>query len=119
MLVMPGYDSVKDQAFFRPIGGGIEFGETSLEALKREVMEELGAELKNCRLLEVVENIFTYNGQAAQEICFIYEAEFVDPSFYEKEEIPVVDEPGVKAIWVEATAENISRLKPEDGERWF
>lgn len=119
MLVMPGYDKVKEQPFFRLVGGGVEFGETSQEALEREIKEELGADLKNCRLLEVIENIFTYNGDQAQEICFIYEADFVDQSFYERKEIPVLDEPEFTAFWVEMTAENVSRLKPEGCDRWF
>jgi len=29
ILVAEGYDPVKDEYFYRPLGGGIEFGETS------------------------------------------------------------------------------------------
>lgn len=34
-----GYDPVKQQTFYRAMGGGVEFGETSYEALKREFQE--------------------------------------------------------------------------------
>ncbi|MCA9941424.1 MAG: NUDIX domain-containing protein, partial [Anaerolineales bacterium] len=44
ILVMEGYDPVKQQTFYRPLGGGIEFGEHSAIALRRELREELGAE---------------------------------------------------------------------------
>ena len=42
ILVSEGYDKVKNQTFYRCLGGGIEFLETSQEALKREYKEELG-----------------------------------------------------------------------------
>ena len=84
ILVCEGYDEVKQDYFYRPIGGGIEYGETSSEALKREVLEEIGAEIAHVNLLGVVENIFTYQGELGHEIVFVYDAEFVDRTFYEK-----------------------------------
>lgn len=57
-LACPGHDNTKNEDFFRLIGGGVDFGENSLEALKREIKEELDAELVNCKLLSVLENIF-------------------------------------------------------------
>ena len=51
-------DTVKGSAFARPLGGGIDFGETSQDAIVREIREELGAELTDARLLGIVENIF-------------------------------------------------------------
>jgi 8-oxo-dGTP pyrophosphatase MutT (NUDIX family) len=40
-LVAHGHDSVKSEDFYRPLGGGIEFGELSEAALRREIKEEL------------------------------------------------------------------------------
>jgi len=45
ILVAEGYDSIKDEYFYRPLGGGIEFGESSVETICRELMEELNAEV--------------------------------------------------------------------------
>ena len=42
ILVSEGYDKIKNETFYRCLGGGIEFLETSKEALKREYKEELG-----------------------------------------------------------------------------
>lgn len=45
ILVGEGYDKIKKQTFYRCLGGGIEFLETSQEALKREYKEELGIDV--------------------------------------------------------------------------
>ena len=42
ILVFKGHDPVKGETFYRPLGGAIEFGETSQQALVREIREELG-----------------------------------------------------------------------------
>ncbi|GLI26214.1 NUDIX hydrolase [Agromyces rhizosphaerae] len=75
VLVLDGNDSVKGLAFHRAIGGGIEFGETAEEALRREFVEELGVALGRVELLEVVENIFTYEGTPGHEIAHVFAVE--------------------------------------------
>ena len=75
--------------YARPLGGGIEFGERSDEALRREIREELGAEIHDPRLLGVLENIFTLEGRRWHEIVFVYDALFADPSLYERPSLPV------------------------------
>lgn len=72
VLVLDGTDAVKDQDFHRAIGGGIEFGETAEEALRREFMEELGVTLDGVTLLAVVENIFEYEGSPGHEIAHVF-----------------------------------------------
>ena len=84
ILVAEGFDEVKGEFYYRPIGGKIEFGETSANALKREVLEEIEATINGLTYLGTVENIFTYNGDIGHEVVFVYDAEFVDKSFYEK-----------------------------------
>lgn len=58
--------------FHRLIGGGVEFGETHLEAIRREVDEELGARILDLRLLTVLESIFRVDGEPGHEIVFLY-----------------------------------------------
>ncbi len=87
ILVQQGYDSVKQQTFFRPLGGGIDYGERAEDALRREFMEELEAELSNIRLLRVVENIFTLEGLAGHEIIFLYDAELADKALYDTDKL--------------------------------
>ncbi|EXF96401.1 NUDIX hydrolase [Pseudomonas fluorescens HK44] len=83
ILVNEAYDPIKKQAFFRPIGGGIEFGETSAHAVVREVQEELGLPITDIHLLGTLESIFTYNGTPGHEIVQVYDAKFVDSAVYE------------------------------------
>ena len=45
ILVAEAYDPVKKEAFYRPLGGGIEFGEHSEQTIQRELLEEIGAEV--------------------------------------------------------------------------
>ena len=86
-----GYDTVKGEEFFRIIGGGVHFTETSEVAVRREVREELCTEINDLQLLEVVENIFNYNGRDGHEIIFMYKGLLVDESLYQKEKIDITD----------------------------
>lgn len=101
ILVAEGYDPTKQQAFYRPLGGTIEFGERSDEAVVREVREELGAEINNLCLLGTLESVFTYDGQPGHEIVLVYQAEFADCSIYERAQLDGIEDGAVafKAVW--------------------
>ncbi len=97
LLVEEGYDPVKQETFYRPLGGGIEFGERSAETLHREIREEINAEITDLRYLGTLENIFVFDGAVGHEIVQIYEAAFVDRTLYDQEQIDGY-ETGVAAI---------------------
>jgi ADP-ribose pyrophosphatase YjhB (NUDIX family) len=67
------------QGFHRLIGGTVEWGESHVDTIRREVAEELGAVVRDLSLLTVVENIFTMNGALGHEIVFVYSGR-LDPS---------------------------------------
>lgn len=102
ILVFEGYDHVKDQTFYRPLGGGIEFGEASLDALQREFQEEIDAKLINLRYFRTLENIFSCYGEIGHEIVIIYNGEFADKSLYSKDIIVGQEDNGdaFKALWM-------------------
>jgi 8-oxo-dGTP pyrophosphatase MutT (NUDIX family) len=84
ILVSEEYDPSKDETFYRPLGGGIEFGEHSVEALHREIMEEIGAEVKDLVYLGTLENIFTFDGEPGHEIVQVYDGALVESELYEQ-----------------------------------
>lgn len=100
VLVVPGYDEVKGQRFYRPLGGEIEFGERAAEAARREVREETGAEATDLRLLATFENIFTYRGRPGHELVWLFEGRFADPSLYEREVIECSEGVPFQARWL-------------------
>ncbi len=102
-LAVYGRDNRKNQEFYRPPGGGIEFGESSGETVRREMMEEFEAVVEPLRLLGVTENIFTYEGSPGHEIVFLWECRFVDEHFYTLNEIMVATDSGERnpAHWID------------------
>jgi 8-oxo-dGTP pyrophosphatase MutT (NUDIX family) len=103
ILAAEGYDPVKDETFYRPLGGGIEFGESSRETICRELMEEINVRVgrESLRYLGVVENIFTFNGSPGHELALIYDGELEDARLYEKEVITGKEANGedIHAVW--------------------
>lgn len=80
IFVARGYDAHKDETFYRPIGGGIQFGERGRDAVVREVKEELNAEVVDVTYLGAFENIFHYENKLGHEIILIYDGRFADPN---------------------------------------
>lgn len=100
VLVGMGYDEIKKEHFGRMIGGGMNFGETGEDAVRREIKEELNSELENLKFIKVLENIFIYNGNHGQQIVFLFKGDLKDKSLYKKEKIPVIDTKPFDAVWL-------------------
>lgn len=83
ILLTKGYDPAKDAHYLIPVGGGIEFGETSEQAMIREVREEIAQQIHSPKLLGVLENLFSFDGMQGHEIVFVYQAEFSDITAYD------------------------------------
>jgi ADP-ribose pyrophosphatase YjhB (NUDIX family) len=82
ILVFEVPDPVKQLTGFRAIGGGVEWGERAVDAVVREVKEELGVELLEPKLIGVLENIFEYQGESGHEVVFVYDGRIADEAFY-------------------------------------
>ncbi len=100
LLVSEGFDNIKNQTFYRCLGGGIEFLEKSTDALKREFQEEINIDIVIKDFLGISENIFTYEGKNAHELVFYYNINILDEDY--KEEYVVTDDNGQsKAVWID------------------
>ena len=103
ILVMEGYDSIKQEYFYRPLGGGIEFGESGVETICRELMEEIHVEVDrpSLRYLGALENIFTFNGKPGHEIVLIYDGALMDSGLYDQAAIVGIEADGeeFRAVW--------------------
>ena len=101
VLVQEGYDPSKQQTFYRLLGGTIEFGERSQETVRRELREEVGAELTDLEFLATIENVFTFDGLAGHEIALVYTAHLADPALYRQSVIMGAEPDGtpITAVW--------------------
>ena len=101
ILVFEGYDSVKNEVFYRPLGGGIEFGEHSSEAVKREIKEESDVEICELSFLGSIENIFFLNDRRGHEFVQVYDANFKNPEYYNQSTFEATEANGskLKVVW--------------------
>lgn len=64
---------IANNNFYCLPGGHVHLGESSLDAIKREIKEEVGVDALNVKLLSVIENFFTNNnGKVVHEVCYYY-----------------------------------------------
>ncbi|MDC0833561.1 NUDIX hydrolase [Leptolyngbya valderiana BDU 20041] len=102
LFVGEGFDRVKKQTFYRALGGGVDFGELSIDALQREFQEEIQADLQNIEYLGCLENIFKYKGKTGHELIQLYRCDFVDPKLYDIDRIPFSEGKRKKeAMWID------------------
>lgn len=101
ILVFEGHDPIKGETFYRPLGGGIEFGERSEDAVRRELKEEINVDVGEVRYLGTLENIFTFNGNSYHEIVLIYDGTLIESGLYDQAVITGKEANGddIRAMW--------------------
>ncbi len=100
ILVFEQFDRSKGTPYYRPLGGGVEFGETTEQALKREIKEEIGEEITDLNLMTVLESLFSVDGKPGHEIVYVYDGRFIDESAYRRDSFAVREETEtIKASW--------------------
>ncbi len=125
ILVFKGQNLVNGEPRYRPLGGGIDFGEKSHEAVAREMMEEISVEVENIEFLDVIESLFhSQDGTPRHHIIFLYRAVFTDKSNYDIEEFEIIEDyftERVVAEWkpIESFKNGDAILHPKSILKWI
>lgn len=83
--------NLKDNSYYL-VGGRVSFGESTEEALIREVKEELEIDVKTYKPIWVNECFFTDNGTVFHEIGMYYLVDLSNTDFYHYETVFSTDE---------------------------
>ena len=82
-------------------GGGMVYGESSEDAVRREMREELGVEVSDAHYVGAFEDLSTTSeGFLSHSVSLVYEVSTDDQAFYDQEEV-VVDDTAATfvAVW--------------------
>lgn len=105
-------DIAENEPFSRPIGGGVQRGETTAEALEREFREELDVAVEAGEICGTIENVFYWDGERESEIIVLREAAFTDPNLYERDHFDGIDAGG--AVEYDASWRSLAELRADD-----
>jgi ADP-ribose pyrophosphatase YjhB (NUDIX family) len=102
-------------SFWALPGGRVEPGEEAAHAVVREMREELAVEVAPSRLAWVVENFFTYQGEAQHEIGLYFLAEPAEGGFLLNRPGPYAGIEGAKQLefaWFKVAQLGSLELRP-------
>jgi ADP-ribose pyrophosphatase YjhB (NUDIX family) len=123
LFVVKMHDSDKADDYYRPPGGSVEFGETTSEALHREMKEEMNTTITIKGSPLIIENLFMCDGEMGHEIDYLYPAHFNDERYYEMKSFDLIEANGetFQASWIslERCLSGELRLVPEALLNWY
>lgn len=87
----------------RPLGGSVEFGESTRDTVIREFREELGIPVEPLGAPIFLETLYTHEGSPGHEILAIYDVGFPPGAFDGVERILFHEDSGTRceATWVD------------------
>jgi len=106
LLVFEGEAPETGTPYYRLLGGGVEFGEHSREAVVREFDEELGVEFADPTPVGMFERVFTHGGEQGHEVWRVYEGHIVEDWPYDRDSFTFVEP--------EFGTEHLARWMPVD-----
>lgn len=99
-------------SFYWVTGGRVKLGETTEEAILREIREELGVEAEVARLYSIAEKFFTVDGVFYHELEYLY---LIKPFDIAKIDYGAVhcDSPDISLVWMDTDSEPDMPVYPE------
>ena len=96
-------------------GGRVKIGENSIQALKREIKEEMQEELEFVASKAVIENFYEskYTNGLCHEVLFILEMEFKNKDAYLKNNIINMEDNGSVFKWMDIEEVKNNDFKPD------
>lgn len=91
LLCFEGESPDTGEVFYRLLGGGVEFGESSRDAVVREFDEELGVEFADPTHVGTFEQVFTYDDEPGHEVWRVYEGHIVEEWPYDHDSFTFVE----------------------------
>ena len=106
-------------SFYGLIGGRVSFGETTFEAIKREIYEETGVTLndKNINLFKIIENFFVYDNKRFHELLFVYKIENNDLN--KLDNFKTLDKINCINKWFSKNEIFASQVRPKELKDWL
>ncbi len=95
-------------------GGRVQAGESTYQAIIRELQEELNLSNIHPKLIKIAEQFFTFEGKNYHELDFVYYVKLPDShSFCTKEEIHNLDNEKETMVWVNRKELKQYKILPE------
>lgn len=98
--------------YFLP-GGRVKLCESSLDAIKREVKEELNFIPENPKLFYFVENFFNMDNMKFHELMYVYHIEVSELDAQKLENANILDKTTSKVSWVHKDKYKTLNCKPK------
>ena len=100
--------------FLNMPGGRVKAGENTLDAIKRELLEEIGIADCEPKLLKVAEQFFEFDNKKYHELDFIYYLYLSDDNEFAKMDvIKNMDNENEEMIWVDVKSLRNYKILPE------
>ena len=99
--------------FANLIGGRVQLGENTIDAIKREMKEEIGVDVKKQKLILIAENFFQWQGKKVHEMLFVYQVELAKKYLKQLDRFNILDHDNQHVEWVEKSKIKNYICKPD------